>query len=941
MVRIEIELLGEKATDDIYDLRNFLKEKLPEIDFAFKEQPPLPGQMGILLEPILGGILHATSAIILEEIYRNLLKPVYDAWIKSRQRSGSKLEIMSSLKDSEEKVNFVEDSNGKTQVYDFNYAIDTDKTMVLLIGAGKFTSDFNPIPPVKGNLEDLYKLLTDKTHIGIPRENVSVSFDEPHVEIQKRLLQAARKPDIQTLIIYFAGHGHRSDVKKLSLIACDTEKIGDEVIGGIDFDFVSNKILKGSAAKQKILILDTCHSGIATQGEDDIAAGFDVKGSYILTSSPGDDVSYFEKDARNTYFTSALLDILQNGIDNTRDMLALSDLYEYTTEVMEEKKFPLPHARNELNIQPSNFFIARNPSFSGEKLKWKADGLFKDGKLQEALDQYRGLLKLFPDDTDLRKHFEDCESELSFTKYVNDANSLFYEKKNYPAALALYKKAYALKRDVMVLDKIRQCEKPPTDPVAPDPQSPIKADLNFQAFQKAMDRKAFFAASQYLKKVKQSFPASTFVNETMAALQSQFQVLEDPRRDDRLTDYFSLLDKGELSPALIELKSQLSNDPEYPVFLRLQRDLQRKINEQKNSESEEEKPRLFRLFQTLGTKWKAAALVGLGVLIITVIGLYFKEESKPPVWQLRNMLFADSTKAISLLTERMADDDSAKLVLGEYFRNEKRYTAAFAVLRKSPLTDAKIDIYNMYVKEELYGPVYEDSMKDYFTRALSQGPDTIAFNFLGYVAYNKFLVDYNNNINNDPNHGLAELNPNWREAIENFKASSAAGSAYGTERVKSLYHEAGVRLNKTYNDPGNAYHYFRQAAHYGNKDAMCQLGLLYAGNNWHHNLDSAQYWYTYGMRNNDAASYNNYGVILKNKDNTPAGFDAAFPYYTTAHNLDPNMAAADYNLGSAYYSGGIRVLKNRDSAIKYFSMAYQLGDTSAYTYLHYMGAAGY
>jgi len=48
MVQIEIELLNLPA-DELYDLRNFLKEQIPETDFTLKAQPALPGQMSLEL----------------------------------------------------------------------------------------------------------------------------------------------------------------------------------------------------------------------------------------------------------------------------------------------------------------------------------------------------------------------------------------------------------------------------------------------------------------------------------------------------------------------------------------------------------------------------------------------------------------------------------------------------------------------------------------------------------------------------------------------------------------------------------------------------------------------------------------------------------------------------------------------------------------------------
>ena len=81
----------------------------------------------------------------------------------------------------------------------------------------------------------------------------------------------------------------------------------------------------------------------------------DVKGTYILASSPGDEVSYFSKNGRNTYFTGALIDVLKNGIDNASEMLTLDDLYDYSKEHLNQKNFPHPIFKSELNIPPANF----------------------------------------------------------------------------------------------------------------------------------------------------------------------------------------------------------------------------------------------------------------------------------------------------------------------------------------------------------------------------------------------------------------------------------------------------------------------------------------------------------------------------------------------------------------------------------------------------------
>ncbi len=912
MIRVEIELQGQSVPDEIFDLRNYLKEQLPDADFFIKEQPLADGQMGEI-ESLIGGILHASTAIIIEELYQNLLKPLLNAWLKKRRNAGVQLEVMSSLTGNEEKIHFLEDANGNTQVYNLKYAIDTDKTFALLIGAGKFTSGFHDIPPVKGNLQDFYKLLTDKKHIGIPRDRVVISYNEPNVEIQKRLLHASRMQDLQTLIIYFAGHGHRTDVKKLTLIAADSEKIDDDIIGGIDFDFISNKVLKKAVANQKILILDTCHSGIATQGSDDVAVNFDVKGSYILTSSPGDEVSYFEKNAKHTYFTGALLDVLQNGIDNTNDMLTLEDLFDYTKNVLSEKDFPHPNSKSELNIPPANFYIARNPSFSGEKLKWRAGNLFRDGKMEEAMDEYRMLLKRFPQDENLRKQFEECETELSFSKLVHEANALFYQAKNYQQAAAIYKRAYKLKKDAMVMEKIRQCEQQPASLPIPDALTAIKANTNFIAFRKAQDRKAFYAAWQHLKNLKKNFPNSNYVNEEIQSAESIWNKIADSRNDERLAVYFQQLDKGELRQAHAELKSQIRNDPEYPEFLKLQQALLRKIQEKNNTDKEQKESVLFRLFKTFPKKAQAITIIIIAVLVV-IIFLLNRDKENYNLSELKNMLIAEPDKAIELLKAK--EDDSAKLVLGNYYSEKSRYDDAYAIYLECQLPAAKSAIGRMFYFGPTFGKTLNsDSAKIYFKDALKTGVDTAANYYLGMMA----LENYHKNFDTTNSSDF------WDETINYFKEGYKDSCVRCRDSLSSLDLNRGIiylSINKN-----EAERFFTEAASYKNAGAMHNLGKLYSDTSWtKYDISEAQKWYKNAIEYKYEPAFNNLAVLLIRKNFTAASYDSAYNLLSIAEELKPDDPSIYFNRGIIFERGGGTFSKNIDSALYFYHKAASFKD---------------
>src|SRR6185312_2306577 len=191
---------------------------------------------------------------------------------------------------------------------------------------------------------------------------------------------------------------------------------------------------------------------------------------------------------------------------------------------------------------------------------------------------------------------------------VNEANALFYEKKDFKQAGTLYKKAYGLKKDAMVMEKIRQCERQGIiEPV--DPLKPVKDNSNFQAYQKASERRAFYTAFQYLKKVKQSFPNSDYIKDEFVSIENKLKKIADGKSDERLVEYYRYMETGDLQQAMAELKVQINNDPEYPVFQQLQRVLTRRIKQQKDQLNNEKIPLLFRLFGTFGKKWKALVLL--------------------------------------------------------------------------------------------------------------------------------------------------------------------------------------------------------------------------------------------------------------------------------------------------------------------------------------------
>ncbi len=491
-MEVEIEIRSEDPALDLVSLKTYLEENSESLTLRIQSRPAPEGTMSIeawksVGEGILEGAISLAAGKITSFAFKKgtqLYKLIKEWRQKQAAQNAPTPEGYSAMatsagitiKDGNKKIYITEDRNGKLQVFDnFEFAIDADRTYALLIGNSEFDGNFPAIPPVRNNLVDLYNLLTDKRHGCLLRENVSVLWNKTSYEIEEALLKMGRTPGMETFILYYSGHGHKADRESLVLTAKNTKKLDEDIIGGINFSFITDKVLKRSTAKQKILVFDACHSGLAAQGDFDPVRNFDVTGTYILTSS-GDEASYFEKSNRHTFFTGALLHFLSEGMDDTtREMLSLEDIYKFTFEKLREGKFPEPHFKNQLNIAASSFMLARNPQFSTESLKEMPEQLITEGKTDEAFEKYQELVRRFPDDDELRRKKDACGDLVKFNELVHAGDLLYLVEKNYKEAIEKYKQALKFNRNELIVNKIRICreflEKEEGPPIAENKQT--------------------------------------------------------------------------------------------------------------------------------------------------------------------------------------------------------------------------------------------------------------------------------------------------------------------------------------------------------------------------------------------------------------------------------------------------------------------------------------
>ncbi len=125
----------------------------------------------------------------------------------------------------------------------------------------------------------------------------------------------------ETALLYFAGHGHIEAVGGY-LLASDAKR-GDDGVSLSDILTLANS----SPATNKVIILDSCHSGIAgnAPGKDDIATL--TEGLTILTASTKD--QYASEADGSGVFTSLLVDALSGGAANLVGDITPGSIYAH------------------------------------------------------------------------------------------------------------------------------------------------------------------------------------------------------------------------------------------------------------------------------------------------------------------------------------------------------------------------------------------------------------------------------------------------------------------------------------------------------------------------------------------------------------------------------------------------------------------------------------
>lgn len=211
---------------------------------------------------------------------------------------------------------------------------------------------FAETPQLNAHPEHLL-LLTSKTTDRLPSRG--------HILDQLHELAASAQAD-ERVLFYFSGHGHRLPGNDdLFLVPQDaySDSVADALVSFADV----MRILEGSEAKHKIVILDACLSGPTLSGAKLQAAKIsesflaryvkDSKGIAILSSCAANEKSYTKSDRPDlSLFTSFLVPGLRGvpeALDDDR-IMTVHSLYEYL-ETAVKRKAQLLRLRQTPSIQ--------------------------------------------------------------------------------------------------------------------------------------------------------------------------------------------------------------------------------------------------------------------------------------------------------------------------------------------------------------------------------------------------------------------------------------------------------------------------------------------------------------------------------------------------------------------------------------------------------------
>ncbi|WP_118973916.1 caspase family protein [Taibaiella koreensis] len=196
--------------------------------------------------------------------------------------------------------------------------------LALAIGIDKY--DFAPLKGCVNDATAVANLLRSHGD-GSPNFDVRLETNVPRKSNMRRMIRELFSGSHDTALLYYSGHGVFNE-RGGYLVPSDYRK-DDE---GIPMNEVLT-LANDSATKNKIIILDCCHSGAITVPQLNSAiSGHINEGITILTASKQEELA-MEAGGKGI-FTGLLLEALQGGAADLNGYITPASIYAYIDQVL-------------------------------------------------------------------------------------------------------------------------------------------------------------------------------------------------------------------------------------------------------------------------------------------------------------------------------------------------------------------------------------------------------------------------------------------------------------------------------------------------------------------------------------------------------------------------------------------------------------------------------
>jgi hypothetical protein len=225
---------------------------------------------------------------------------------------------------------------------------DPAASRVVLVGGARYTH-LRPLPTVANNLDELAAIFTDPGLWGLPAENCTVVRDPGSPQdIDTALAEAASsvRPD-GLLVFYFAGHGLIDPLTGALHLAVTGTNRNMVHSTATPFEWVRRWFLNAPAGA-RVVILDCCYSGRATEGMGEPAAIADeveIDRTCVLVAAPANRTALAPPGEKFTAFTGVLIDLMRTGVPAGPALLDMDTLYRRAEQTQRTRNRPLPQLR--------------------------------------------------------------------------------------------------------------------------------------------------------------------------------------------------------------------------------------------------------------------------------------------------------------------------------------------------------------------------------------------------------------------------------------------------------------------------------------------------------------------------------------------------------------------------------------------------------------------